>query len=223
MTINALPNTDKRMNLGFITSNTNMGIPPARHSIIFNYKQASSDTAIKYGGNSFGFTNGTLIINNEIKDRTKYAFLVPFDITGSALTPKKAEASDDSSPSLEGKKILVAEDNKINFFVVNKFLTGWGVKVTHAENGQFALDKLAEDMFDLILMDLQMPVMDGIEASRIIRNSEKQDVSSIPIIALTAALISENQEKFADLLINDYVLKPFKPQDLFERINRHIR
>lgn len=232
ITINVLPKTDTQMNLEFIISDTGMGIPKERHATIFDsYEQVYSDATRKYGGTGLGLAicknlvelqGGTLTLYSELDKGTTFAFMIPFDVPKSSATPQKAENSD-SPPSLEGKKVLVAEDNKINFFVVNKFLTGWGIKVTHAENGQFALDKLKEDDFDLILMDLQMPVMDGIEASRIIRNSEDKHISSIPIIALTAALISENQERFADLLINDYVLKPFKPQDLFERITRHIR
>jgi CheY-like chemotaxis protein len=129
----------------------------------------------------------------------------------------------ESYSGLEGKKVLVAEDNKINFFVANKFLTGWGVKVTHAENGKIALDLLEKDNFDLILMDLHMPVMDGIEATRVIRKSENPKINSIPVVALTAAIMSENHDKVEDLSINDYVLKPFKPRDLFEKIRKNIR
>ena len=68
-----------------------------------------------------------------------------------------------------------------------------------------------------------MPVMDGIEATRIIRNSDNPQIKNIPIVALTAAIMSESHDKIQDLKINDYVLKPFKPQDLFERILKHIR
>jgi CheY-like chemotaxis protein len=124
---------------------------------------------------------------------------------------------------LEGKRILVAEDNKINFFVANKFLTGWGVIVTHAEDGQLAIEKLDNEDFDLILMDLHMPIMDGIEATKIIRNSDNPRIRDIPIVALTAAIMSENHDRMDQLNINDYVLKPFKPHDLFERIKKHIR
>ncbi|MDZ7633221.1 MAG: response regulator [Bacteroidales bacterium] len=82
---------------------------------------------------------------------------------------------------LTGKKILVAEDNKINFFVANKFLESWGVIVTHVENGSLALEEIGRQEFDLILMDLHMPVMDGIEATRIIRSSSDSRISQIPI------------------------------------------
>jgi len=95
--------------------------------------------------------------------------------------------------------------------------------VTHAENGQSALEFLGKEEFDLILMDLHMPVMDGIEASRIIRNSSDERIRNIPIVALTAAIMSENNDKIEDLNINDYVLKPFKPHDLFDRIKKNIK
>jgi CheY-like chemotaxis protein len=97
------------------------------------------------------------------------------------------------------------------------------VIVTHAENGQLALDKLETDEFDLILMDLHMPVLDGIEATKIIRNSDNQKIKNIPIVALTAAIMSESHDKIEELNINDYVLKPFKPKDLFDRILKHIK
>ena len=232
LTVNVLPQSEKQIQLEFMISDTGIGIPQERHASIFEtYVQASSDITRQFGGTGLGLAicknlielqNGTLSFKSELGKGTTFIFTLPFGITDKLPEPKKEEV-DTASLSLEGKKILVAEDNKINFFVVNKFLTGWGIQVTHAENGQLALDKLKEQDFDLILMDLQMPVMDGIEASRIIRNSENKKLSTIPIIALTAALISENQEKFTDLLINDYILKPFKPQDLFERISKHIR
>ena len=121
------------------------------------------------------------------------------------------------------KRILIAEDNKINFFVANKVLTGWGVIVSHAENGQLALEEIEKEDFDLVLMDLHMPIMDGIEATRIIRESTNPRIRNIPIVALTAAIMSESHDKIDKLNINDYVLKPFKPHDLFERIRKHVK
>jgi CheY-like chemotaxis protein len=124
---------------------------------------------------------------------------------------------------LAGKRILVAEDNKINFFVANKFLESWGVIVKHVENGSLALDELSKNEYDLIIMDLHMPVMDGIEATRIIRGLEDKKISQIPIVALTAAVMSEAHDKIDNLAINDYVLKPFKPKDLYDRLLKHVR
>jgi len=134
-----------------------------------------------------------------------------------------ATSSSDSFTGLEGKRILVAEDNKINFYVANKFLSGWGMIVTHVDTGQAVLECLEKEDFDLVLMDLHMPVMDGIEATRIIRASGVERIKTIPVVALTAAIMSESHDKIEGLVINDYVLKPFKPHELFERIKRNIR
>jgi CheY-like chemotaxis protein len=164
---------------------------------------------------------GTITIDSEPDKGSTFRFVISFGISEKAQPPT-TEVPENFS-GLEGKKILVAEDNKINFFVANKFLIGWGISVTHAENGQIALDLLEKENFDLVLMDLHMPVMDGIEATRIIRKSENQKIRDIPIVALTAAIMSESHDKIEDLNINDYVLKPFKPHDLFERILKHVR
>jgi CheY-like chemotaxis protein len=107
--------------------------------------------------------------------------------------------------------------------VANKFLVSWGVNVTHVENGQLALEVLSKQEFDLVLMDLHMPILDGIEASRIIRSSQNPEIADIPIVALTAAIMSESHDRIEGLNINDYVLKPFKPQDLYDRILKHVR
>ena len=216
----------------FTVADTGIGISREKHAVIFDgFNQASPDTTRQYGGTGLGLAickklielqGGSLELESEPEKGSTFRFTITLGISEKANDNQRSENSESYS-GLEGKKILVAEDNKINFFVANKFLTGWGVKVTHAENGQLALDKLKVEDFDLILMDLQMPVMDGIEASRIIRKSETEKIKNIPIVALTAAIMSESHDKIEDLHINDYVLKPFKPHDLFERILKHVR
>ena len=216
----------------FSVVDTGIGIPKEKHTVIFDsFTQASSDTTRHFGGTGLGLAickklielqGGTITIESEPDKGSTFRFVMTFGISEKGVNTAVADVPESFS-GLEGKKILVAEDNKINFFVANKFLTGWGIHVTHAENGQLALDILEKDDFDLILMDLHMPVMDGIEATRIIRKSDNPRIKDIPIVALTAAIMSENHDKIEDLKINDYVLKPFKPHDLFERILRHIR
>ena len=88
---------------------------------------------------------------------------LPFQVSEKREKAQAGEGSE--SYRLEGKRILIAEDNKIILFVANKFLVGWGVNVTHAENGKIALEILEREEFDLVIMDLHMPVMDGIEAT----------------------------------------------------------
>jgi CheY-like chemotaxis protein len=216
----------------FSVSDTGIGIPMDKHSAIFeSFTQASPDTTRNYGGTGLGLAickklielqGGTIEMESEPDQGSRFTFVLKFQVAEKGSHHAENEAAE-TYTGLEGKRVLVAEDNKINFFVANKFLTGWGVIVTHAENGQIAIDKIKKEEFDLVLMDLHMPVMDGIEATKILRSSEDKKISSIPIVALTAAIMSESHDKIEELNINDYVLKPFKPHDLFSRILKHIR
>jgi PAS domain S-box-containing protein len=232
VTIKELKRSNNQSKIEFEVSDTGIGIPKDKHSVIFDsFTQASPDTTRHFGGTGLGLAickklielqGGTISIESEPGKGSVFRFAVSFGIIEKGGSQTSSEVNE-SFLGLEGKKILVAEDNKINFFVANKFLTGWGIHVTHAENGQLALDCLEKEDFDLILMDLHMPVMDGIEATKIIRKSDNPKIKNIPIVALTAAIMSENHDKIEDLNINDYVLKPFKPHDLFERIQKHVR
>ena len=217
----------------FSVADTGIGIAPEKLEEIFeSYAQASADTTRKYGGTGLGLAickrlidlqGGTIGVSSEPDRGSEFTFSIEYTVP--ATEPKAAERSgaSDSMKDLAGKRILVAEDNKINFFVANKFLESWGVKVTHVENGALALEEIKRQEFDLILMDLHMPVMDGIEATRLIRSSPDRNISQIPIVALTAAVMSEAHDKIENLAINDYVLKPFKPKDLYDRIAKNVR
>jgi PAS domain S-box-containing protein len=230
--IRELKRSGNQSSLEFSVTDTGIGIAADKHSMIFeSFTQATSDTTRHFGGTGLGLAickklielqGGTIDIKSEPGKGSTFSFILSFGVSENSKQKEVADGPE-SFRGLEGKKILVAEDNKINFFVANKFLVGWGVKVTHVENGQLALEALEKDDFDLILMDLHMPVMDGIEATRIIRNSGDERVRNMPIVALTAAIMSESHDKIDDLNINDYVLKPFKPYDLFDRIRKHVK
>lgn len=230
--IKELSRSGNQSKMEFTVTDTGIGIPKDKHSLIFeSFIQASPDTTRHFGGTGLGLAickklielqGGTITIESEAGKGSTFRFVISLGISEKGSQAQTVE-SPDNYTGLEGKRILVAEDNRINFFVANKFLIGWGITVAHAENGQLALDLLEREDFDLILMDLHMPVMDGIEATRIIRNSNNKKIRDIPIVALTAAIMSESHDKIEDLKINDYILKPFKPHDLFERILKHIR
>ena len=230
--IRELERSGNQSKMEFTVRDTGIGIALDKHSSIFeSFTQAAADTTRNFGGTGLGLAickklielqGGTIEVESVPAQGSRFTFVLKFQVSEKGSQAREREPVE-SFTGLEGKRILVAEDNKINFFVANKFLTGWGVIVTHAENGQVAIDKTKEEEFDLILMDLHMPVMDGIEASKIIRNSADPKINSIPIVALTAAIMSESHDKIDELNINDYVLKPFKPHDLFSRILKHIR
>ncbi|MGD0582021.1 MAG: PAS domain S-box protein [Bacteroidales bacterium] len=230
--IEELERINHQSRIQFTVIDTGIGIPEDKHAEIFDsFTQASADTTRRFGGTGLGLAickklvelqGGTISVESVPDKGSSFTFNLLFGVP-SQLKAKSTDGRAETFKALEGKKILVAEDNKINFFVASRFLTGWGVNVSHAENGQLALEMIAKEDFDLILMDLHMPILDGIEASRIIRNSTNPRIRNIPIIALTAAIMSESHDRIEDLNINDYVLKPFKPQDLYDRILKHIR
>jgi PAS domain S-box-containing protein len=222
----------KCCDMEFSVSDTGIGISKDKHSLIFDsFTQASPDTTRHFGGTGLGLSickklielqGGNITLESEPGKGSTFRFVIPLGLIDKGVQKPVAEMPENFS-GLEGKKILIAEDNKVNFFVANKFLVSWGISVKHAADGMLALEMLEKEDFDLVLMDLHMPVMDGIEATRIIRKSEDPKLRDIPIVALTAAIMSESHDKIEDLNINDYVLKPFKPHDLFERIRKHIR
>lgn len=118
-------------------------------------------------------------------------------------------------------KVLLADDNKLNKMVISIFLKKNKAEVTEAENGEEAIEKLSRDLsYDLILMDIQMPVMDGIEATRHIRSVMKNE---IPIIAITANAAKDELMHFVRIGMNDYLLKPFDEQKLMEKICYYLK
>lgn len=106
--------------------------------------------------------------------------------------------------------------------VASKFLTRWGLIVELAENGKIATEKVWQTHYDLVLMDLQMPEMDGYTATQVIRNFEGERFQKLPIIALTASAMQTIQRQVLEAGMNDFISKPFNPNDLNERISKYI-
>ncbi|MCF8222072.1 MAG: response regulator [Bacteroidales bacterium] len=224
---------NKEVNINFSVKDTGIGIAKDKQSIIFDsFKQASDDTTRKFGGTGLGLPiskklvelqGGSLSVDSNPEEGSNFFFSIKFTIAAAEEDKEKIGEEEEKWDELKGKKVLIAEDNKINFFVANKFLKKWEINVTHAENGREAIDAIKDNDFDLILMDLHMPEMDGIEATEIIRKSDDPEISSLPVIALTAAIMSEHEAQIEKLKINDYILKPFKPRDLYTKILKHTK
>jgi CheY-like chemotaxis protein len=123
---------------------------------------------------------------------------------------------------IKNTRILVAEDNQLNQLVIRKFLEKLEVQFDIVDNGSKAIDLLKVKDFDIILMDLQMPVMDGYEATLHIRKLPAEKYKKIPIIALTASGATEIQQKIASVGMNDLLIKPLNPNDLFNKIEKFI-
>jgi len=136
-------------------------------------------------------------------------------------TPHSAKLDVDIPDSVRGAKILLAEDNKINQMVATELLRIEGFETTVAGNGHIVLELLQEQQFDLILMDIQMPEMDGFETTRAIRADSR--FANIPILAMTANAMSGDRELCLEAGMNDHVPKPIEPEVLYSALVRWIR
>ena len=206
---------------------TGIGIAKDSLDTIFDsFTQASSDTTRKFGGTGLGLTivkslielqGGTIGVKSKTGEGTTFFFHLSFEIaTQETIVLKVIET--ETRDSLSHLKILVAEDNAINQMIVKKILKDWGVNAECANNGRIAIEKLQVTHFDLILMDIQMPEMDGYTATQKIRNELKEPFRSIPIMAMTAHAVPTEKQKCFDLGMNEYISKPFNPQDLKKKI-----
>ena len=207
----------------FEVSDTGIGIANDKKDYIFNaYTQASSDTTRKYGGTGLGLAitkrllelhHSEIHLESELGSGSVFSFIIEFK-----RSTHSAMKADTQTPFHElSGSILVVDDNEINRMLASKVLSKWGLKVSFAENGQIALDKVQQEHYDLILMDLHMPVMDGMEASKAIRQLGGHHIK-VPIVALTASLFSQELETITECGMDGYVIKPFIPNELYSKV-----
>ena len=218
--------------LEFEVTDTGIGIKPERLSDIFNpFVQASSDTSRKFGGTGLGLSickeliemhGGTISVKSVVNSGTTFTFYIPYQKGDGSMLLNEQDVELDLK-SLTGINVLVAEDWELNQFLVQYILESWGCNVTMVNNGKEALDKLGEASFDLILMDIHMPEMDGITATKKIRALKNKEKSKTPIIGLTAnALKGDHLQYLADGM-NDCVTKPYTEEKLFYVIHKILR
>ncbi|MEO1438407.1 MAG: response regulator [Bacteroidota bacterium] len=212
----------------FEVVDTGIGIPQDKLDSIFeNFTQAASFTTRKYGGTGLGLSITKKLLeiqDSAIQVKSKEGEGSTFYFTLSLGTSEKNNVSKSSvnlrkveEQKLDGYKVLLVEDNKINQVVAKKFLSMWKMEIDVAENGLIAVEAVQKKKFDIILMDLQMPEMDGFEATRMIR-SLGGAYEDLPILALTASAVLEIKSKAFEVGMNDYIMKPFDPDQLFRKI-----
>jgi signal transduction histidine kinase/CheY-like chemotaxis protein len=216
--------TSTKNKIKFEVIDTGIGIDSRKISKIFgSFSQEDESTTRKFGGTGLGLTiskqlvelfNGELKVISEKGKGAIFYFTVEYPI-GSLKDWLKEETTVMNWESLEHKKVLLVEDNKINQLLAATILKNWKMKVEVAENGLIAIEKLKDENFDVVLMDMQMPIMGGIEATVIIREELKL---SIPIIALTARAIKGIDKECMEAGMNDYISKPFNQSELFNKI-----
>ncbi len=142
------------------------------------------------------------------------------NIFGSDTVPWAVKINDDAASGINGSRVLLVEDNFFNQEVAREILSGWGVSVTVAGNGQDAVNELMSKEFDAVLMDIQMPVMDGYEATALIRTSP--ELRELPVIAMTANAMASDRGKCMASGMNDYITKPIDQYELFSTLKKWI-
>jgi CheY-like chemotaxis protein/two-component sensor histidine kinase len=211
----------------FQVTDTGIGIPHDKLETIFDsFTQASSDTTRKYGGTGLGLTitkrllelQGSAIhVSSREGEGSTFYFTLRFHKNPeTAVKPLAGTLADPDRDPLRGRKILMVEDNEINRLVAEKICGQWGIQVEAVNSGEEAIARVQQEPFDLVLMDLQMPHMDGFETTRRIRRLRGSYFRKVPIVAITASMLSDVREKVKRSGMNGYVTKPFQPDDLYK-------
>jgi signal transduction histidine kinase/ActR/RegA family two-component response regulator len=216
-----------RATVQFIVRDTGIGIPPNKHKEIFeSFTQADVNTTRKYGGTGLGLSitkklvnkfNSELMLESEEGKGSTFHFTVELPINENRKMYINEERAKQLS-SLEGVNVLIAEDNNVNLAVAKRFLMKWGIQVTEAVNGKQAVEKFKPGYFDVLLIDLEMPEMDGASALREIRKVDP----NVPILAFTAAVYDNIHADLIQKGFTDFIHKPFRPEDLHNKISLQV-
>lgn len=165
---------------------------------------------------------GEITVESKVGEGTKFVVMIPFTVSNDESAAEDEKEKEDLT-SLEGKCILLAEDNPLNREIVTELLTMQGIEVTCAENGREAVERFEESKewyFDTVLLDVQMPEMDGCEAAGAIRSLNREDAKTVPIIALTANAFPEDIARTAAAGMNAHLCKPIEPEILFTTLQQ---
>ncbi len=211
----------------FSVSDTGMGIPPEKQALIFQpFTQADTSTTRAFGGTGLGLTvvrelvelmGGTVSLESQLGEGSTFRFTAQLPPTSAPAFPV---VSMEHTTRLA--RILLVEDHPINQMITTRMLEAEGHTVRLACDGEEALSALQEERFDLVLMDCQMPVMDGLEATRRLRMLPPP-ISRTPVVALTASAMQDDQERCAAAGMDDFLSKPFEVGGLRRVIGRNLR
>jgi len=228
VSVRLLKEDEKKGTIEFTVSDTGIGITESKIERIFeNFQQASSGTSRLYGGTGLGLAivkqlveaqDGTISVKSTVDKGSTFGFVLDF------LKTKADAESETENLELDNEiknvKVLVVEDIALNQLLMRTLLDEFGFECDIASNGKIAIDKLLSHKFDIILMDLQMPEMNGFEATEYIRNTMH---STIPIIALTADVTTVDLAKCKSVGMNDYIAKPVDEKVLYHKIVSSVK
>lgn len=213
--------------LKFSVIDTGIGIAKDNIDKIFEtFEQAEDSTTLKFGGTGLGLSivkqlaalkNGTLEVSSEESKGSTFSFSNRYELPEVKITPTTLHVSEDLK-QLEGLKVLVAEDNAINQFLILRILKSWRIETDVVENGQEAIERLAIGDYNIILMDTFMPVMNGLEAIKLIRQGIVPGKENTPIITFSAAVMDSDRQTAIAAGANDILSKPFDVKLLHSKI-----
>jgi PAS domain S-box-containing protein len=219
-----LNETEEKADIEFSVSDTGIGIPEDRMVHIFeNFQQATSETARLYGGTGLGLAiskqlvesqGGTITVKSKLGEGSTFSFILPFRKTDAEIELEKV--MNVLTTKVQNIKVLVVEDIALNQLLMKTLLDDFGFEHDIADNGKIAIEKLQNKSYDIILMDLHMPEMNGFEATEYIRSKMN---SQIPIIALTADVTTADLKKCTAVGMNDYISKPLDEKLLYNKIS----
>ncbi|MFP4091691.1 MAG: PAS domain S-box protein [Cyclobacteriaceae bacterium] len=214
-----------------------IGIPTEKLEEVFeSFRQADTSVSRRFGGTGLGLTickqlcemqGGGISVESEPGKGSVFRFVIPYqkgtheDLLRQKTGLQQADKQESASP-LSGLRVLLVEDNDINRIYARSILAKKGCQVDIAENGLIALEKIRRKAYDVVLMDVQMPVMDGFEATKTIRTQLNPPKSEVIIVALTANAIKGDQEKCLEAGMNDYLSKPFEPEELYNMLLKFV-
>ncbi|WP_419788498.1 response regulator [Mucilaginibacter sp. SP1R1] len=212
-------------------ADTGIGIAANNLELIFeSFTQATADTTRKFGGTGLGLSISKKLLqlmDSEIKVKSEpgkgSVFYFRLRLKNSMAQPESQseKVSPQEKANLAGLKILIVDDNKINVMLIKQFLKLWAVRSDEAANGKIAFKMVRKNDYDMILMDLQMPEMDGYESTIAIRNLPDAKFKDLPIIALTASVLHDVRDKVIETGMNDFIIKPFNQKELYQKILLH--
>lgn len=234
ITCREIPNNENVVNIEFKCRDTGLGISPEFIEYIFEpFTQENEKNRSEYGGTGLGMSitkkltdkmGGKITVESEKDKGTTFDVIIPFEIDKSEEKEKNEETGE-ISDSIRGLKILLVEDNDLNMEIAKFLLEEEGVSVVEARNGKEAVEAFAKSGFfeiDVILMDIMMPVMNGYEATEIIREINRPDAVKVPIIAMTANAFTEDRIATKKAGMNEHLAKPLDIKLVIQTISRNV-
>lgn len=217
--------------INFTVEDTGIGIPTDKIDSVFSsFTQLNQELNRKAEGTGLGLTitrqlvelqGGNISVKSEMGQGSTFSVVLKYKQGGAVDAREEGESINGFQVMDIGyKRILIVEDKKLNQLVAKEMLHHWwkGIETDIADNGRIAVDKLQQRDFDIVLMDVQMPEMDGLEATRYIRKRFVPPASEVPILAMTAFATTGEAEKCIEAGMNDYISKPFEPRHLHDKI-----